>query len=313
MSGGACRSLPVEAESTAAAWEIPEPLSVCDVRLDEETVTTVRRHGNANADLRVVMSHGSGFAIDLYYPFWSLLADEFDLLVYDLRNHGWNSVGARRDHNIPTLIHDHDLILEAVFHAYGEKPTVGVHHSLATLLTLLSFSSRYSALVLFDPPLCKPGASQIELHDAAERAAGLIRKRGQRFRTLEDFSTLLRMLPPFARLVPGVPELMARTTLRPCADGEGYELRCPREYEAQIMDYARSFFALLDLESLACPTKVIGGDPTIRNAYLPSFDLAHVAAVDYDFVPEATHLLQLEKPAECAAATREFLRRQGLA
>ncbi len=73
------------------------------------------------------------------------------------------------------------------------------------------------------------------------------------------------------------------------------------------MDYAGSFFPLLDLELLSCPTKVVGGDPTIPNAYLPTFDLRHVAAVDYDFVPEATHLLQLEKPAECAVILRGSL------
>ena len=73
------------------------------------------------------------------------------------------------------------------------------------------------------------------------------------------------------------------------------------------MDYAGSFFPLLDLELLSCPTKVVGGDPTISNAYLPIFDLRHVAALDYDFVPEATHLLQLEKPAECAVILRDFL------
>ena len=35
--------------------------------------------------------------------------------------------------------------------------------------------------------------------------------------------------------------------------------------------------------------------------------------MDYDFIPEATHFLQLEKPAECVAVTREFLERRGLA
>ena len=29
--------------------------------------------------------------------------------------------------------------------------------------------------------------------------------------------------------------------------------------------------------------------------------------VDYDFIPETTHLLMLEKPDECAALTLEFL------
>lgn len=296
--------------TTESVWQIPEPLSTCDVCLDDENVTVVRRHGNPNARVRLVLSHGSGLAIDLYYPFWSLLADDYDLFVFDFRNHGWNSVSSQRDHNIPTLIQDHDLILESIDHAYGRKPTVGVYHSLSTVVALLSSSRLYSALVLFEAPLCKPGASQLELHEAAERTAALTRKRGFQFKTLEDFTGLFRFLPAFARLVPGVLELMARTTLRESVNGEGYELRCPREYEAQIMDYSRIFFPVLDVELVSCPTKVISGDPMIRNVFLPSFDLGHLSTVDYDFIPDTTHLLQLEKPADCASVTREFLERQ---
>ena len=298
--------------TTDIVWEIPAPLSTFDVRLDADTLTTVRQHGNPSGP-RVLLSHGSGLAVDLYYPFWSLLAGDFDLMVYDLRNHGWNSVGAQRDHNIPTLIHDHDIILESIDREYGSKPTVGIFHSLTTLITLLSFSRLYSALVLFDPPLTRPGASQIELHDAAERAAALIRRRGQRFKKREEFVEVLGIFPTFKRAAPGVHELMARTTLRQSAGSEGYELRCPREYEAQLMDYGRSFFPLLDLELVACPTKIIGADPTLPHAYLPALDQQLASAMDYDFIPEATHFLQLEKPAECVAVAREFLERHGLA
>ncbi len=293
-------------------WNIPEPHSVCEVAIDERSATVVRRHGNPDAGVRLVLSHGNGLAIDLYYPFWSLLADDFDLMVYDVRNHGWNRVGRRQEHNIPTLIHDHDLVLETIDRTFGHKPTVGIYHSLTTLLPLLSFSSNYAALILLDPPLCKPGVNQIELHDAAERTAAMIERRGHRFKTQEDFATFLGYLPTFARVVPGVRDLMARTTLRPAADGQGYELRCPREYEAQLMNYARSFFPLLDLEMLTCPTKVIGGDPTLPYAYLPTFDLSSVLSVDYDFIPEATHLLPLEEPGECFAVVREFLKRHQL-
>ena len=298
--------------TTDAAWEIPEPVSTLDVRLDADTVTTVRRHGNPSGP-RVVLTHGSGLAADLYYPFWSLFADDFDVTVYDLRNHGWNGVGAQQDHNIPTLIRDHDLVLESVDRVYGRKPTVGIFHSVTTVVTLLSFSKFYSALVLFDPPLTKSGANQIELHDAAERMANAIRKRSARFKKLEDFVQLLRFLPMFDRTLPGVNELMARTTLRRSESAEGYELRCPPEYEAQLMDYTRSFFPLLDLELVACPTKIIGADPTLPYAYLPNLDQRLASAMDYDFIPETTHLLQLEKPEECAAVTREFLERQGIA
>ena len=292
-------------------WEIPEPLSVCEVRLDANTVTTVRRHGNPSGP-RIVLTHANGLAADLYYPFWSLLRADFDLTIYDLRNHGWNQVGAQRDHKVPTLIRDHDIILESIDRVYGSKPTVGIFHSLTTVVALLSFSTAYSALVLFDPPLTKYGANHVELHGAAERVAGMTRRRGRRFRKREDFVELLKSLPTFMRTVPGVHELMARTMLRRSESGEEYQLRCPPEYEAQLMDYARSFFPLLDLELVACPTKIIGADPTLPYAYLPGLDQRLASAMDYDFIPETTHLLQLEKPAECVAATRKFLRQHGI-
>ena len=260
-----------------------------------------------------MLSHGSGLAADLYYPFWSLLANDFDLMVYDLRNHGWNSVGAQRDHNIPTLIRDHDTILESIEHAYGSKTTIGIYHSLTTIVTLLSFSKLYSALILFDPPLTRPGANLTELHDAAERAANTIRRRGHHFRTREEFVEILDIFPTFKRAAPGVHELMARTTLRQSPSGHGFELRCPREYEAQLMDYGRSFFPLLDLDLVSCPTKIIGADPTLPHAYLPALDQRLASTMDYDFIPDATHFLQLEKPEECVAVTREFLERHGLA
>ncbi len=296
--------------STQTLWELPEPLATLEVRLDDNTVTTVRRHGNPLGP-RLVLSHANGLAIDLYYPFWSLFADDFDLVVYDLRNHGWNAVGPQRDHNIPTLIQDQNLILECVAETWGHTRTYGIFHSVSTLVAILAATELYSGLVLFDPPLCKPAANESEFDAAAERTAAMTRRRSATFRTMYELVEVLMVVPGFSRVVPGVRELMASTTLRPRRDGDGYELRCPREYEAQISEYIRGFAPLLDLSLLTCPTKVIGADPTLPYAYLPTFDLSQATAVDYDFVPEATHLLQLEKPGECAALVREFLAANG--
>ena len=291
--------------------EIPEPVSVCDVPLDDRTVTKLRRHGNPSGP-RLVLTHGNGLAIDLYFPFWSLLADDFDLMIYDLRNHGWNAVGLQQEHNIPTLIADHDRILAHIERVYGSKPITGVFHSFSALITMMSLTDAYSALVLFDPPLCKPMGGEKEFDAAAERTAAMARRRTERFRAIDEFAMLLSFMPGLAGVAPEVRELVARTTLRKRADGQDFELRCPRDYEAQIAEYVRSFAPLLDLEMLACPTKVVGADPTLPYAYLPTFNLSQAAAIDYDFVPDATHFLQLEKPAECAEILREFLKEQGI-
>ena len=289
-------------------WELPEPLSTHDVRMDDDTVITLRQHGNPSGP-RLVLSHGNGLAIDLYYPFWSLLIDDFDLIIYDLRNHGWNPVGNLRNHNVPTLAQDNDTILEALDRHYGSKPRIGVFHSISALATLLSpqKGSDFAARVLFDPPLCKPGRSYKDFEDVAIRLAKRTRRRANRFETTQQLAELLHHVPNFQRMVPGVFDLFARTTLRERVGEEGYELCCPPEYEAQIIDYATPFAVLVDFQSLLCPTKVIGADPTLPYSYLPSLDLGDVFTVDYDFLPDTTHFLLLEKPQECVKAMLEFI------
>ncbi len=289
-------------------WNVPEPLETVGVPVDADTTIMVRRHGNPDGQ-RLVMSHGNGLAIDLYYPFWSLLMDEFDVIVYDLRNHGWNEVTALERHNIPTLVNDHDVIVQAIDEHFGAKPKVGVYHSMSSLIALISptMGSVYSALVMFDPPIRKPNVTDQGFDEAAITNAARTRRRATTFRTLEEFSDFLSYVSTFQRMVPGGHELMARTTLREDPDSGGFTLRCPREYEALMTDYARIFFLAVDFEAMRCPLKVIGADPTLPFSYLPTLDLSHVAIVHYDFVPDATHFMLQEKPEECAKALREFL------
>ena len=293
-------------------WRVPEPRSTLDVRVDEDTVITVRRHGNPDGP-RLVLSHGNGLAIDLYYPFWSLLAGEFDLLLYDLRNHGWNEVGPLLRHNVPTIAADQDAILEAIDEEYGAKPKAGVLHSVSAMTTLLSPSncSGFEALFLFDPPLRKPGVSHEEFDEASIKNATRARRRGFQFPSKEAFVELLGFSPNFRNAVPGVLQLMADTTLREDGSGEGYELICPPEYEAQVMEYGRLYAVFVDFAAIACPIKVYGADPTLPYSYLPTLDLGDIREVDYDFLPDASHFLQLEQPEACAEAVRAFLREHG--
>ena len=280
----------------------------------DDAAIAVRRHGNPDGT-RLVLCHGNGLSIDLYYPFWSLLTDDFDVVVYDLRSHGWNSVGPLAGHTVPTFVEDHERILDAIDSGFGPKPPVGVFHSVSSFAPLLSRTEggRFSALVLFDPPLRKPGATRNEFDEAAERTAKMARRRAPSFKTREDYMELLGFMPTFKHTMPGVIDLMATTTLREAEDGSGFELRCPREHEAQIIAHARIFAVMVDFAALQCPTKVIGADPTLPYSYLPTLDLSDMMTVDYDFLPDATHFLQLEQPAECVAAMRDFLEPAGLA
>lgn len=291
-----------------SAWSVPQPRSVHEVEVDSGSSILLRRHGNPDG-VRLILSHGNGLAIDFYYPFWSLLTQDFDLVVYDLRNHGWNAVGDLENHSVPTLVGDHDRILEEIGEQFGQKPQVGVFHSVSSLTPLLSESkgSDYSGLVLFDPPLCKPGRNFRDFEKAAIRMAKSTRRRTHQFKAKSAFTELFGIFPTYKAAVPGVVDLLADTTLRESPDGGGFELRCPREYEAQIIDYASIFGVFIDFAKIRCPVKVVGADPTLPYSYLPSLNLSDISSVDYDFLPEATHFLQLEQPDECVAIMREFI------
>ena len=289
-------------------WQVPEPQSVSEVRLEDGTDIVLRRHGNTSGR-QLVFCHGNGLAIDLYLPFWSLLADEFDIIVYDLRNHGWNQVGGLSNHNIPTFVKDHDSIMKAIDKEYGGKPRIGVFHSVSGLISLLSpeRGADFEARILLDPPICKPGRSHEDFDIAATRTAANVRSRNNRFRSLDDFVDLMSHVSYFSQVAPGVLDLMARTLLRREGEEEVYELRCPPDYEAQIIDYSSAYAVLVDFGDLVSPVKVIGADPLVPYSYLPSLDMREIVSVDYDFLPDASHFLPLEQPEKCAEIVREYI------
>ena len=292
-------------------WDVPEPRATVQVTMDDGTPITLRRHGNPQG-LRLVLSHANGFSADAYYPFWSLLADRFDLILYDFRNHGWNPVGDLQAHNIETFIRDTDRVLKAIDRHFGERPKVGVFHSMSAQVAVLQAArgGGFSALVLFDPFICPPGCApqHVQTLEATMRQmAEGARRRRETFASEEAFAERIRNAPAFERLVPGTAEVMARTTLRQIPGDTAYGLRCPREYEARIHQQGLRWAMAVDIDKLHCPAKAIGADPTVLHSFMPTVNLSELLILDYDFVPETTHFLQLEAPGVCVHFMLEFL------
>ena len=168
-----------------ARWEIPPPLAVHQVRMPDGAGIFLRRHGNPKGP-RLVLSHCNGFSADTYYPFWSLLADRFDLILYDFRNHGWNPVGDRQAHCIETFVQDNRTVVAAIDRHFGEKPRIGVFHSMSAVTAILQLadSDAFTALVVFDPPTCPHGRESQDIRKMAgamadsAAASGTVREPG---------------------------------------------------------------------------------------------------------------------------------------
>ncbi len=293
-------------------WSVPKPIAVGKATMDDGTEISLRRHGNPDGT-RMVLSHANGFATDAYYPFWRLLLDRFDLVVYDFRNHGWNAVTSFAAHNIPMFVDDNKYVAKAIEAQFGPKPRIGVFHSLSGQTAAVEASrvdNAYEALVLFDPFFCPPGCDprhRARLEKNMGGMADAAKRRRSNFESAAAYAERLRRSPAFERLRPGVADLIARTTLRESADRSEFELRCPREYEAKIYEQGIQYVNSVEIEALSCPVKVIGSDPVEPHSFLPTVVMKEILELNYDFIPETTHFLQLEEPEECVATMLQFV------
>ena len=126
---------------------VPTPNETFDLTMADGAPIRIRRHGNPRGP-RLVLCHGNGFAIDAYVPFWSLLADRFDLVLYDQRNHGQNPRHKPEAHDVPRFVSDMEEIFHAIRNRLGPAPTVGVFHSISGVTSIwhaLQYGKRWDA------------------------------------------------------------------------------------------------------------------------------------------------------------------------
>ncbi|MGB7075649.1 MAG: alpha/beta hydrolase, partial [Xanthobacteraceae bacterium] len=291
-----------------------------DVALDDGANIRVRRHGNAGG-VRLLLTHGNGFAADAYYPYWRHLQQNFDLVLFDFRNHGQNVPVQPPHHTYAQLVRDLERVVQEVARRLGARPTAGLFHSMSGRTAMkhaIEVGWRWDALVLFDPPNVPPPdhAAYPAMAEFEKRLTAWARQRRRRFATIEELAEEYRQSRAAARWVDGAHELMARSVLRQSPDGDGYELVCEPENEATIYAQAMTMDLWPRARDFGGPLKLVGCDPDMKGA--PATGVANAAlgrggGYDYSCVAGAGHLLQIEKPQECVRLTLEFLARHGLA
>jgi pimeloyl-ACP methyl ester carboxylesterase len=297
---------------------VPVASETRDLAMADGAVLKLRRHGNPKGP-RLVLCHGNGFATDAYWPFWRHLADRYDLVVYDQRNHGRNPRHDVAHHDVPYFADDMERVIDGVRTRWGSKPTAGVFHSISAITAILHASERgprWDALVLFDPPLVpSPGHPFHEL--ARDFELGLAKwalTRPNRFNDPAHLAALFAKSKSLRRWVPGAHALMARSILSR-VDG-GYELACPREGESRVYATNSRLDLAPRLAALGMPVKFVGSDPDDAEARAPgkvNRALAEVHGHAYEAVPGTSHMLQVEAPEACARIVEDFLGRLGLA
>ncbi len=296
-------------------FKIPKPRSILPVCMPDGAEIIIRRHGNLDGP-RIIFSHGNGFASDAYFPFWQHFLSGFDLIIYDQRNHGWNPRHPNIvHHDVPWFSSDLEEIIDQVEVKFGKKPTSGVFHSISAITSIrhaLEFEWRWKALILFDPPFVMP--PNHDLHDLSQSfelmLAGWSAERTEFFSHPEILAQEFKAAKSLSRLVDGAHELMARSILKKDKGDEQWSLCCPPAGESRVYATNGSMNLTPHLKDAGGPLKVIASDPddsNVRSPGLVNRALSRLYDLDWQPIPGTTHMLQLEKPAECAAAAKEFL------
>ena len=301
-------------------FEIPAPSLTFQVPLEDGARICVRRHGNPEG-VRLLLTHGNGFAADAYFPYWQHLLDKFDLLVFDFRNHGRNIPVKPANHHYAQLSRDLERVVQEVSARLGQKPTAGIFHSMSARTAMkhaIEIGWCWDALLLFDPPdVPPPGHRAYEPMRVFEiKLADWARNRRSRYASIEELADEYRQSRAARSWVAGAHELMASSVLRRTPDGDGYVLVCDPENEAAIYEQALTLNLWPRADEFGGPVKLIGADPDLKGG--PPTGQANQAlgiegGYDYSFATGAGHLLQIEQPRECIRLSLEFLAQNGLA
>ena len=298
---------------------LPEPNETFEVESDEGAAFPVRRYGNTNG-LRLYISHGNGFAVDAYLPFWSLLAERFDLILFDMRNHGRNPRAGFDGHNYFQMARDIGAITAACEERLGAAKKAGVFHSMsarAAMKHAVEMEWIWDALVLFDPPNVPPKDHRLypAMRTFEMRLVEFAADRQEHFSDPAQLAAYYAESRAHQRWTEGTHALMAQSVLQQDAS-RGWSLTCPPEYEASIYLAALTIDLWPKANAFAGPVKLIGADPEAEKG--PPTGPANKALAQeggyvYEAIPETGHMLQLERPRECVAAMERFLAECGLA
>ncbi len=287
-------------------------MTVATLTLTDGAQVVLHKRGNPEGP-RLLVSHGTGFAVDGFRRMWEPLCDAFDVITFDLRHHGRNppcdpmSIDAERQN-----LDMSEVVLGAA-ELFGARPVAGLFHSISALAALrveTRARGTFSHLVLMEPPAPPPqGHALCDAFEAgrialAERSA----RRQDKFSSVEELAAKYQGRAAFSCFQEGAALELAESIL--LKTETGFELRCTPLAESRYYETNHDDGLFDRADQVGCPVLMLAGRNDLAHAGTPAqiaIELAHAGGYDYAELASATHMMPLERPQAVAAFARAFV------
>lgn len=293
-------------------------LQIRHIALSDGASVALRRWGGARPQ-RMVISHGNGLAIEGYRAFGRALEADFEVIAFDMRNHGDSGPGQVLSDPWPRYQRDIPEIVDAIRRLYGDKPMHGAFHSLSAAATLMAQGQDprpWRSLTLYEPPVPPvPDADLLaQLHALHTGLAARTRLRRRRFSDPGQLVASLEKSPTFGGIEAGTLHRLACAMLfRSGADRLApWELVCAPEMEANAFETRGDPAHWHSLGAVRCPVQVVTG--SVFGHDMPILiQAATLLARTFGFagatVEGGGHLMQLQRPERSADLAAAFAHR----
>jgi pimeloyl-ACP methyl ester carboxylesterase len=253
----------------------------------------------------IVIVHATGFLAEIYAPIARALCAIGHVFGYDQRGHGDSDPAPHGEYNWPATVAD----LRGFIEAMGFEGVRGFGHSAgATALAAVSASNPglVSRAVLVDP-IVHDADDLAELRSRGRALVAGTLKRRRVFDSVEHAIRHLGSKPPFDTWDKAILRDYCEYGTRARSDG-GRELKCDPTVEAKLYAASGEFDGLSLMLRSQTPFLVVFTKQAheFRPAALKRIrgQLKYGRILD---LADANHLLPMERPAEVARVTLEFL------
>jgi pimeloyl-ACP methyl ester carboxylesterase len=262
----------------------------------------------------LIWGHANSFAAGSYRELFGQLSPHCSVWAWDSRGQGASTLPGNAPSSatitLDALAADAEMVCAYVRTQTGQVPHVAAHSfSGSALLWAAKRGLEWRSATFFEPPLVTPERAAAEAaKERNQRSVQIALARRSIWDSPSMFLARLRALPAYAQISDIVLSAHVEAGLKRNSFGR-WELCCAPETEAAVYSTVFNASVFTSLSKLDLPVQFVASDSVIGSSPVQAVQASAGAVIRRPaiYLEGTSHLLPLERPAECAAVILKMM------